>query len=359
MSHVRVFVVDDSVVFRKLLLNAINSIPNVRSVGVASHGQEAIELIPQVKPDLITLDLNMPVMNGIETLRQLKKVYPHYKVIIISAHSSEGAQATLQALEEGALDFITKPENVDTDLNIKQLFDRLSSFISKYFIFNKPSETISETVIVPKASDFISAPIPSASHQFSFKPEIIAIAISTGGPNALAELLPLFPQNFPLPILIVQHMPRLFTKALADNLKCESTINIVEAQDEEIVRAGTVYIAPGGFQMKVVRRGEQVVIQIVDAPAENHCKPSADFLFRSVAQVYGGNAIGVIMTGMGSDGVLGLRLMKRHGTLVIAQDQKTSTIWGMPKAAIDAEVVDMVLSLKEIAEEIKRQVRVN
>ena len=171
----------------------------------------------------------------------------------------------------------------------------------------------------------------------------------------LSELLPSLPSNFSLPVLIVQHMPKLFTRTLAESLARKTTIRVVEAQDDEELKAGTVYIAPGGSQMKV-RRGDkgEVLVQITDAPAENYCKPSADYLFRSVAQVYGERALGVIMTGMGSDGVLGLRLMKRQGAQVIAQDRQSCTVWGMPRMAFEAGVVDIMLPLEEIAGEVMR-----
>jgi two-component system chemotaxis response regulator CheB len=190
---------------------------------------------------------------------------------------------------------------------------------------------------------------------FVIRPEVVAIGSSTGGPSALTELLPLFPADFPLPILIVQHMPRLFTKTLADSLARKSHLQIVEAQDGMIVKPGTVFIAPGGFQMKIVRRDRgQVTVQITDDPPENHCKPSADYLFRSVAQIYQDKAIGVILTGMGSDGTLGLRLMKRLGAQIIGQNRETCVVWGMPRAAIEAGVVDIELPLNRIAPELIR-----
>lgn len=353
-SQIRIFVVDDSVVFRKLLLTTINSIPGVRTVGVASNGKEAIETIPSVKPDLITLDLNMPIMDGLETLRELREVYPQFRVIVVSAHTNEGAQTTLKALEAGALDVITKPDSNDMELNSKFIYDQFVNLLTKYADSEKNLDVAPEVAAVKPAT--VNEKTVCTNHlSCSVKPEVIAIGISTGGPSALAELLPSLPANFSIPILIVQHMPKLFTKTLAESLERRATIKVVEAQDGEVLKAATVYIAPGGLQMKV-RRGDkgEVIVQITDEPAENFCKPSADYLFRSVAQVYGEKALGIIMTGMGSDGVLGLRLMKRHGAQVIAQDRQSCTVWGMPRMAFEAGVVDIVLPLHEIAAEIVR-----
>lgn len=353
-SQIRIFVVDDSVVFRKLLLTTINSIPGVRTVGVASNGKEAIDTIPTVKPDLITLDLNMPIMDGLQTLRELREVYPQFRVIVVSAYTSEGAQSTLKALEAGALDVITKPDTNDMELNSKLLHDQFVNLLTKYADSEKNLDVAPRVAMVKPA--LVREITPNTYHlSYTAKPEVVAIGLSTGGPGALTELLPSLPSDFSLPILIVQHMPKLFTRTLAESLARKTTIRVVEAQDEEELKAGTVYIAPGGSQMKV-RRGDkgEVIVQITDAPAENYCKPSADYLFRSVAQVYGEKALGIIMTGMGSDGVLGLRLMKRLGAQVIAQDRQSCTVWGMPRMAFEAGVVDIVLPLEEIAEEMIR-----
>ncbi len=182
--------------------------------------------------------------------------------------------------------------------------------------------------------------------------QIVGIGISTGGPNALAQVIPLLPENFGVPVVVVQHMPPEFTKALAESLNNKSKVTVVEGADNMALAAGTVYIAPGGKQMKLVRRGHNVCLKITDAPPENHCKPSADYLFRSVAKFYGKKALGVIMTGMGSDGALGLQKMKEKGALILAQDEDTCVVFGMPLEALNAGVVDVVCPLAQIAEEI-------
>jgi len=355
MSQIRIFVVDDSIAYRTILLKTINSIAGVRTAGVAGNGQEALELIPKVKPDLITLDINMPVMDGLDTLRQLHQIYPQNKVIMISSYTREGAGATLEALRNGALDFITKPDTEDELLNGALMKEQINGIIAKYadLLINTETDVQPELKKRTVAEDLPD--VNTASRCFSGQPQIVAIGVSTGGPRALEELLLQLPASFPLPVLVVQHMPRLFTKSLAEALERKVPVTVVEACDEEILRAATVYIAPGGLQMKI-RRGTSGVVRIgiTDAPPENHCKPSADYLFRYVAQVYGSNAVGVIMTGMGSDGVLGLKLMKRRGARIIAQDRQTCTVWGMPRMAVEAGVVDNVLPLHEIAPELIR-----
>jgi two-component system chemotaxis response regulator CheB len=350
MSQIRIFVVEDSVVFRKLLLTTINGIPGVRTVGIASNGREAIEAIPDIKPDLITLDINMPVMDGLETLEQLKNVYPQFRVIMISSYTSEGAAATLKALEIGALDFITKPDSDDTEHNRIKLQNDFARLLAKYADSEIHFDMMVKSGIVPVAEKEKHNPKPIVNLPL-ISPQAVAIGISTGGPNALSQVIPLLPDDYPVPVFIVQHMPRLFTKTLAESLNRKSKVTVVEAIDADRVKAGTVYIAPGGLQMKLRKDDNgNIFIQLLDAPEENFCKPSADFLFRSVAQVYGEKAIGIIMTGMGSDGVLGLRLMKRQGALILAQDRETCTVWGMPRSACEAGVVDGTIPLHGLAD---------
>ncbi|MBD3314470.1 MAG: chemotaxis-specific protein-glutamate methyltransferase CheB [Chitinivibrionales bacterium] len=354
MSQIRVFVVDDSVVFRRLLLTAVNGIHGVRTVGVAGNGREALEVIPRVKPDLITLDLNMPVMDGLETLRVLHERYPRFGVVMVSAYTTEGAQATVRALEMGALDVIAKPDGKDEGENANFLRDQFASFLTK-FVGAERSCDVDLNAHEDRKVPVLSAGFFGVEIGRRMKPEAIAVGLSTGGPAALAHLLPLLPAHLPLPVFIVQHMPRLFTKTLAESLQSKCRIRVVEASEGETVEAGTAYLAPGGKQMKVSREEKGVVVvRITDDPEENHCKPSVDYLFRSVSQVYEDKSVGVIMTGMGEDGVLGLRLMKRRGARTIAQDRQTSTVWSMPRTAYEAGVVDIMLPLQDIGPELLR-----
>ncbi len=352
MSQIRVFVVDDSVLFRRLLLTTINSIPGVRTVGVAGNGKEALEAIPDVKPDLITLDVAMPVMDGLDTLRRIRTHYPEFEVVMVSAFTSEGAQATLQALEAGALDVIAKPDTGSESGNATFLRDQFSKLLSRFAASRRLPATISEN---KKEGGYdVSSNVPmGAGSRLPSRPEVVAVGVSTGGPGALGRLLPCLPADFPLPVLIVQHMPPLFTGTLADSLQRRCMVRVVEASDGETVAPGTAYIAPGGRHMKVHRNQDgRILIRITDEPEENHCKPSVNYLFRSVSQVYEERCVGVIMTGMGSDGVLGLQLMKRRGAYIIAQDRETSTVWGMPRVALEAGVVDHILPLDAIGPEL-------
>ncbi len=352
MSQIRVFVVDDSVLFRRLLLTTINSIPGVRTVGVAENGKEALEAIPDVKPDLITLDVAMPVMDGLDTLRRIRTQYPEFEVVMVSAFTSEGAEATLQALEAGALDVIAKPDTGSELGNATLLRDQFSTLLTRFAVSRSLPTTISKDE-KRGAYDVLSNVPPGIGSQLPSRPKVVAIGVSTGGPGALSRLLPCLPADFPLPVLIVQHMPPLFTGTLADSLQRRCAVRVVEASGGEAVAPGTVYIAPGGRQMKVHRNEDGgISIRITDDPEENHCKPSVNYLFRSVSRVYEDRCVGVIMTGMGSDGVLGLQLMKRRGAYIIAQDRETSTVWSMPRVALEAGVVDRMLPLDAIGLEL-------
>ncbi len=350
MSQIRVFVVDDSALFRRLLQTTINSIPGVRTVGVAENGEEALKAIAEVKPDLITLDLDMPVMDGLTTLRHLRNHHPGIGVVMVSAFTSEGAAATLQALETGALEVIMKPDTGSESGNSILLREQFSTLLGKFaasILQLTTQSRVGSTVLLDKAS----AGIPSDHQKIrpAQCPRVIAVGVSTGGPSALGVMLPSLPAGFPVPILIVQHMPRLFTRTLAESLQRKCALEVVEASDNHTVVPGTVYLAPGGRQMKVQRDSDGTPrICITDDPEESHCRPSVNYLFRSVSQVYEHRCTGIIMTGMGSDGVLGLQLMKRRGAFVIAQDEASSTVWSMPRMAWEAGVVDCMLPLEEI-----------
>jgi len=332
-------------------------IPGVEIVGTATDGKVALSKIAQLKPDMLTLDFEMPEMDGLEVLERIGSDYPGLKVVMVSSHTREGASVTLKALALGALTFITKPDG-DNPLDNKDiLLAQLSPIIH---------EIIGQ--ILPNESDVQGAPPgPSLlSHDATLRkappsPEpgpiqIVAIGISTGGPNALAELIPSLPDGLRVPVVIVQHMPSKFTAALADSLDQKSALKVVEATDMTELAPGTVYLAPGGKQMRVVHNAGKFLLEVNDDPPENHCQPSVDYLFRSVAKIYDNHALGVIMTGMGADGVLGLRLMKRKGAQVIAQDKQSCIVFGMPSEAINAGVVDIIIPLTKIASEIVKRV---
>ncbi|MBT4499173.1 MAG: chemotaxis response regulator protein-glutamate methylesterase [Gemmatimonadetes bacterium] len=362
MDTLRVLVVEDISVHRLILTEVLNDIDGVEVVGSASNGKIGLARVEQLRPDLITLDVEMPEMDGIEMLRRLQPAALELGVVMVSVHTARGAEATLQALELGALDFVTKPSGADLRANMDGLRAELKRIIDAYIthrLLRGMSGGKGEKQVAPAP-----APAPAVPTWAPVKTtapvepiEIVAVGISTGGPNALGVVVPQLPANLRVPVVIVQHMPTAFTSALAASLTSKSDIRVVEGENGLRLEEGTVYIAPGGEQMKVVRQingGNYLVL--TDDPPENHCKPAADYLFRSVAEVYGPRALGVIMTGMGADGREGLKLMKGQGSRVIAQDEESCVVFGMPMEAIKAGIVDRVVPLDNIAGEIVRMV---
>ncbi|MCK9296562.1 MAG: chemotaxis response regulator protein-glutamate methylesterase [Desulfobulbaceae bacterium] len=373
---IRVLVVDDTVLYRKVLSDILAKIPDVEVVGTASNGRIALAKIDQLKPDLLTLDFEMPEMDGLTTLRELQRLKLDVAVVMVSAHTSEGAAVTIKALEGGAFDFITKPDGTSLEQNRESLLRQLRPVMQSVSTRKLLRSTLSGARV--PSSPRPAPPVrPAAAAGMPAKPPgtspagqpprivaaapgriaIVAIGVSTGGPNALAEVIPKLPAAFRVPVVIVQHMPPVFTKALADSLNQKSVLHVTEARDEEQLLAGNVYLAPGAKQMKVVKRAGGEFLQLTDDPPENHCRPSVDYLFRSVASVYGNRSLGVIMTGMGSDGVKGLQLMKQQGAQVIAQDQASCVVFGMPMEAIKAGVADVIVPLPQIAAEITNRVK--
>jgi two-component system chemotaxis response regulator CheB len=366
MPHqpLRVLVVDDSTFYRNIVSEVLTTIPGVEVVGTAANGEIALAKIAELAPDMLTLDVEMPVMDGLTTLKRLQEVKTKSLVVMVSAHTRHGAAVTLEALHLGAYDFITKPEEGDQKKSREILAGKFRPIIHAVMaqkILNQIRQEMAPDPIgaaKPAATEYPATcmrPQPLAAPPPGGRVEIVAIGISTGGPNALSDLLPRLPAEFPVPLVIVQHMPKHFTGALADALDAKCSIRVKEGQSGQVLRAATAYIAPGGQQMRVVRRGQmqsEYCLELTDDPPENHCKPSVDYLFRSIASVFKGQALGVIMTGMGSDGTLGLRLMKRQGAQIIAQDQASCVVYGMPLEAIKAGVVDAVVPLSEMSAEI-------
>jgi two-component system, chemotaxis family, protein-glutamate methylesterase/glutaminase len=337
----RVLVVDDSALYRQLVKNVLRDCANVEVVGVAKSGEEALQLVTELTPNLLTLDVQMPGMDGIQVLRELRRRRSPVKALMLSSLTASGAQVTTDALLAGAFDFILKPSGADAALNRKVLLSALTEKIEALRAA-KPARVSRSTTEVIQPSDRFKA---------------VLIGTSTGGPIALREVLPAFPEDFPLPVLIVQHMPAQYTHTLAERLNEASPLEVVEACDAMALEGGWAYIAPGGRHMKVIRRGEKLVIQITDDPPENSCRPSVDTLFRSAAEVLGGNVIAVIMTGMGRDGAEGCRLLKQQGGYIIAEHADSCIVFGMPKAVIDANLADSVVPLDRIASSVVRRVK--
>lgn len=368
-DSLRLMVVDDTGLYRKILGDVLSNMDGVDVVGTASNGSLALAKIAHLKPDLLTLDVEMPTMDGLETLRQLRHVAPHIGAIMVSAHTKHGAKTTMDALELGAFDFITKPDGQNIDANVTHLRRQLQPIIStfhtkkhlKALLHGNGASSRPAVPTVPAATRGRADGVIQRMQTLSRNPSVnlIAFGVSTGGPQALACVMPRLPQDLGVPVVVVQHMPPMFTGALAESLNSKSALTVVEACTEQVLEANTVYIAPGGKQMKITQKGadKRSRLLLTNDPPENHCKPSVDYLFRSVAQLYGNRALGVIMTGMGADGVVGLRLMKRQGATVLAQDEASCVVFGMPAEAIKAGVVDVVVPLERMAEEICQRLR--
>ena len=366
----RILVVDDTVVYRKTVSDILADIPDVEVVGTANNGKIAMRKVASLKPDLLTLDIEMPEMNGLDVLRAMKTEAPDVGAIILSTLTHKGGDLTIKALELGAFDYITKPEtgSIEESKNaIKKTLALLIKSFSRQLEMRKilKGSNYNKAYQASATSSYLSdAPLNRSSQSVSPTPrktqaEIVGIGVSTGGPKALSEMLPKIPETINVPILIVQHMPPIFTDSLAKSLDMRCAITVKEAMDGEVVRPNVAFIAPGGKQMKVVASADGLnrIIRITDDPPENSCKPSVDYLFRSIAEHYVGRAAGVIMTGMGSDGTLGLRMMKRNGSYIIAQDEPSCIVFGMPKKPIDEGIVDTIAPLERIADEICSSVK--
>jgi len=346
-----VLVVDDSMLFRKVVRDALATEPGVEIVGSAADGKAALEKIEQFHPDAITLDLEMPIVDGLEVLRQLRNRPNAPGVIVVSAFTDAAAALTAQALRLGAFDFVLKPTGANIDENRERLTEDLLPKI----------RVLAERRNLNLQSEASPSPPPAVEHVTERlperPPEIVAIGISTGGPAALHEMLPKLPKGLPVPVVIVQHMPPKFTRSLADDLDRRCALHVKEATDGERLQPGTIYIAPGGQQMKVesLARGFKVVI--TDDPPEKCCKPAVDYLFRSLAQQLGPRVFAVIMTGMGDDGYSGCKLLKQRGAHVMAQDAASCVVYGMPRQIIENGLADLIRPLSEIAETIDHAVR--
>jgi len=351
MPPIRVLVVDDSVVIRKILCAALETDSAIEIAGTAPDGRIALAKITQVNPDLITLDIEMPGMNGLETLVEIRKAYPKLPVIMFSTLTERGAAATLDALSLGASDYATKPSGTGSkEGTARQIRTELIPKI-KALCAERPA-------VVPQALRMERPTIPvrpaASSEQ---RIEIVAIGTSTGGPNALAEVLPAIPGNLSVPVVIVQHMPPLFTRLLAERLAKMAKLKVREGEAGKTLEAGCAWIAPGDYHMVVERTGLSVRLVMNQNQPENSCRPAVDVLFRSVARTYGASALGVVLTGMGSDGVIGSRYIREAGGQVLVQDEASSVVWGMPGQVVEAGQADGVYPLGAIGVEITRRVQ--
>ncbi len=359
MRKIRVLVVDDAVVVRKIVTDTLSGDPDIDVVGTAANGKIALQKIPQVNPDILTLDIEMPEMDGLQTLAEARKIYPHLPIIMFSTLTERGGAKTLEALSLGATDYVTKPANVGSvSIAMQRIRDELIPKI-KIFCSKKAGIQASPTLVPRPAPKLATAPPKSAVRTaLNQKVDILAIGVSTGGPNALAELFPTLPADLPVPVVLVQHMPPFFTKLLAERLSAKSPLDIFEGKAGEKLVPGKAWIAPGDYHMVLEKKADGVYLQTNQDPQENSCRPAVDPLFRSVVEIYGPRTLSVILTGMGQDGLIGCQHVKEAGGQVIVQDEESSVVWGMPGFVARAGLADEILPLNQIGQKIIAKLKV-
>ena len=381
MTRIRVLVVDDSVVIRRLVSDVLSGDPGIEVVGTAPNGKLALAKLAQLAPDLLTMDIEMPEMDGIAAVRAMRASGSRLPVIMFSTLTERGASATLDALEAGASDYVTKPANVGSvaqsmDQVRRQLIPKIKALLPRggtgtpgpvgTAAQRQPGSPGSPGQPGPAAGRVpgVGSPaagaaaaralgrpgpietVPRAKRDAPYR--LLAIGCSTGGPEALSRFLSGFPADLPVPVVVVQHMPPVFTRQFAGRLDRQHRVRVLEAAGGEVLEPGTVYIAPGDFHMELQGRGAAVVTRLQQGPPENFCRPAVDVLFRSAATVYGGDVLGVVLTGMGADGRRGSEQLVSRGASVVVQDEPTSVVWGMPGAVAGAGLAEEVLPLDDL-----------
>jgi two-component system, chemotaxis family, protein-glutamate methylesterase/glutaminase len=370
LDKVRVLIVDDSAVMRKIIASALQKDPAIEVVGFAANGLQAIDAIKTHSPDVMTLDIEMPEMDGLTALREIRKTNKYLPIIMFSSLTHKGAQAAVMALTAGASDYVGKPATsagsidgafkvLETELipKIIGLAKRVKSRQAREI--NSPDAKSTSPAPIPKVNA-VAEPIKSKPLEVNagqsvipVKPvQAICIGVSTGGPMALMQVFSQISTPLSVPIFIVQHMPPSFTALLAARLSAAGVMTVKEAEEGEIAVAGTAYIAPGGFHMTLEKSGTKTIMHLNTEPPENSCRPAVDVLFRAAAEVYGGGVLAVMLTGMGYDGLKGSQAIAAKGGQIIAQDEATSVVWGMPGAVVQAGLANAVLPIEKMAEEI-------
>jgi two-component system chemotaxis response regulator CheB len=345
----RVLIVDDAVVVRKTLSDAIDRDASLEVAGTASNGRLALTKFPLLRPDIVLLDIEMPEMDGLETVRELRKIDRRVPIIMFSTLTDHGASATLEALALGATDYVTKPSNTDMAETLDTVSHDLIPRIRA--LCHLPDVRIAAAV-----PDRPAAPgIRTLQKPRLLAPvHVVAIGVSTGGPDALAHVLPALPASLPVPVLIAQHMPAIFTTMLAARLAAKSSLKVQECKSGEPLLPGHAYIAPGDFHMIVSSEGGAACLRTHQGPKENYCRPSVDVLFRSVARMYGARTLAVVLTGMGQDGLKGCEVLGALGSRIVVQDEASSVVWGMPGFVARTGLADKIVPLHQIGLEIVR-----
>ena len=393
MVPIRVLIVDDAVVVRRLLSDIISKDRMLEVVGTAANGKIALDKIPILKPHVIVLDLEMPVMDGLQTLDALKKLRLGIPVIAFSATTLRGAKSTFEALAKGAVDYVTKPSSLKKDRSVfetveLQLIPRLKTFGRKR-LKRRPAPTTRQPAkepiarpvrpatptaprpadarlnsrspsLGPSASKRPATPVLSTPRKTGLTgpPKLLVIGTSTGGPNALTEFLSLLRAPLPVPVLIVQHMPPLFTKILAERLSANTGHKVLECVHGTLIEPGQVWVAPGNFHMVVTRSPTGYRLRTHQGKPENSCRPAVDVLFRSVAEAYGPKVLALVLTGMGCDGLQGCQKIYEAGGQIMAQDQESSVVWGMPGFVAKEGLANVVASVPQLAEEVSNRLMI-
>ena len=363
MTKLKLLVVDDSAMYRQALQNIIKKIPGVECIGTASNGEEAMRKIIADKPDVVTLDMEMPIMSGMEVIEAVTEQKIDTKLVIVSACSQSGAEKAIMALKLGAYDFITKPDRIGggsaSDDISRQLSEKIQALRISTAAPSRPvpsalNQSRNNAALAPRVS-----PDPfKAASPILVRPKVIVVGCSTGGPKALLKLFAGLKGALDIPIFVVQHMPPLFTQTLASSINDVTSVTVKEAEDGEKPLPNYAYIAPGGRQMKLIIVDGDIEIKITDDQPTNFCKPSVDYFFSSVADVYGSRTLAVILSGMGSDGTEGLKKIKQNsGVRVLGQDEASSVVYGMPRVAMEAGVVDQQWDIADMPAAIESVIR--
>lgn len=350
---IKVLIVDDSAFMRKALSTVLSVDTGIEIVGTARDGEEALQKVRSLDPDVVTLDIEMPRLNGLETLQEIMKTMPR-PVLMVSSLTEEGAEATLKAMELGALDFLPKSLSAQHSFFAAELVKKIKVLARKKALmqlrFGRMNSASTRRASAPPSA--CPPPVPCRGMR-----DIVSIGVSTGGPPAVQKVLSSLPANFPACILIAQHMPAAFTGPFAKRLDNVCQIHVTEAQDGDKIKPGHAYVAPGGKHMQVVMRGPLPEISITTEPTSALYKPSANVLMESVGRNMGRKSLGVILTGMGNDGMEGMKVLKEKGGYILAQNENSCVVYGMPKAVVDAGLADQVIDIEQMAEAIITAVR--
>lgn len=360
MRTIRVLIADDEVTIRRLISEVLEAEPGLMVAGVAPNRALTLAKIPQVNPDIVLLDLEMDGPRRLQTLTGIRETHPSLPVIMLGSTRENQVDLTLEALALGAQDYFAKPENTREFAAAKEtvrkdLVPKIRMFFPQTSERDPMPPAPAEKARPRKPGEFQKIAAPGKRLGMRRRVDILAIGVSTGGPNALARLLPEFPEDFPAPIVIVQHMPPYFTKLLAQRLDGKTAIKVVEACPGDVLRPGMAWLAPGNYHMVVKRQGKSGVIQTHQGAPVNSCRPAADVLFMSVAEAYGAHSLAAVLTGMGQDGLRGCEAIYEAGGQVLVQDERTSVVWGMPGFVSRAGLADEILPLDQMGAEIRKR----